>query len=244
MSQKLALTEITPESKFRHDWAYLRSQINLKSSVILILTALMLTAQYYLASLGFLREKIPQPVPQSLVWCGLIVLFYLLIPAGIIQFVFKEQLFKYGLGWNQLHRHGKIYALLLSVMIPIILMASFQPHFKSYYPFFTYASQSLAGFMLWELAYGLHFVAVEFFFRGFLVFGLSERLGPYAILFSAVPYCMVHFGKPAGEALGAIIAGLALGYLAWKNRSIWGGALLHWGVAITMDLAATLQKLR
>jgi membrane protease YdiL (CAAX protease family) len=240
---KQSFDNIRPDSRFRDDWKILRSAIAYKSGLIVIVAALMLTAQYYLASLGVIRTYIHQPVPQSLSWCGLIVLFYLMIPVMLIKLILRENLKDYGLHWHQLHRHGKIYALLLSVMIPVIVAVSFQAHFKNYYPFFNYASESMAGFILWELSYGLHFLAVEFFFRGFLIFGLASKIGPYAILFSTVPYCMVHFGKPAGEAMGAIFAGLALGYLAWKNRSIWGGALLHWGVAIAMDLAATLQKI-
>ena len=51
---------------------------------------------------------------------------------------------------------------------------------------------------------------------------------------------MIHYPKPMGESIGAILAGLALGYLALKNRSVWGGAALHWSVALTMDLAAIL----
>lgn len=243
MSADHPLAAITPASTYHEDWRLLRQLLALKPVLILLSAALLLTAQYYLASLRFLSPLIPQPIPQSLTWCGLIVLFYLLIPMLLIKIVLKEKLQTYGLGWNQLHRHGWPYALLLGVMIPIIVGASFNPYFKEYYPFFSYASASIAGFLLWEAAYGLHFVAVEFFFRGFLLFGLAERLGPYAILISTVPYCMIHFAKPPGEAIGAILAGLALGYLAWKNRSLWGGALLHWGVAITMDLAATLHKL-
>jgi membrane protease YdiL (CAAX protease family) len=53
---------------------------------------------------------------------------------------------------------------------------------------------------------------------------------------------MIHFGKPVAETFGAIIAGLALGYLAMKSRSWVYGACLHWGVGITMDLLAVLQK--
>ncbi len=51
-----------------------------------------------------------------------------------------------------------------------------------------------------------------------------------------VPYCMIHFGKTFGETLGAIVFGIMLGTLALRTRSIWGGVLIHLGVAISMDL--------
>ncbi len=53
-----------------------------------------------------------------------------------------------------------------------------------------------------------------------------------------VPYCMIHYGKPMPETLGAIGAGLILGTLAMRTKSIWGGVLIHIGVAMTMDVLA------
>jgi membrane protease YdiL (CAAX protease family) len=61
------------------------------------------------------------------------------------------------------------------------------------------------------------------------------------VLAMVVPYCMIHFGKPWAEALAAIIAGVVLGTLALKTRSIWSGFLIHVTVAVSMDLAALLQ---
>jgi membrane protease YdiL (CAAX protease family) len=49
---------------------------------------------------------------------------------------------------------------------------------------------------------------------------------------------MIHYGKPLPETMGAIGAGLLLGTLAMRTRSIWGGVLIHVGVATTMDVLA------
>jgi uncharacterized protein len=53
-----------------------------------------------------------------------------------------------------------------------------------------------------------------------------------------VPYCMIHYGKPMTETLGAIGAGIILGTLAMRTRSIWGGVVIHVGVATMMDALA------
>jgi aryl-alcohol dehydrogenase-like predicted oxidoreductase len=45
-------------------------------------------------------------------------------------------------------------------------------------------------------------------------------------------------GKPLPETLGAIGAGLILGTIAMRTKSIWGGVLIHVGVAMTMDVFA------
>jgi membrane protease YdiL (CAAX protease family) len=52
-----------------------------------------------------------------------------------------------------------------------------------------------------------------------------------------VPYCMIHYRKSAAEALAAVVAGLALGLLSMRTRSVMGGVVIHWAVAITADLA-------
>jgi membrane protease YdiL (CAAX protease family) len=53
---------------------------------------------------------------------------------------------------------------------------------------------------------------------------------------------MIHFGKPIQETLGAIVAGILLGFMALKTRSIWLGAALHIAVAWTMDGLAVWRK--
>ena len=81
-------------------------------------------------------------------------------------------------------------------------------------------------------------MSLEFFFRGFLVHGLKRRFGFYCIVIAVMPYCMIHFGKPMPETLGAIFAGLALGTLSLFTRSIWLGVAIHVSVAVSMDLIA------
>jgi membrane protease YdiL (CAAX protease family) len=49
---------------------------------------------------------------------------------------------------------------------------------------------------------------------------------------------MIHFSKPLAECLGSILAGIALGTVALRTGSIWGGVLVHCLVAWSMDLLA------
>src|SRR5260221_9354599 len=46
---------------------------------------------------------------------------------------------------------------------------------------------------------------------------------------------MIHFGKPYLEAVGAIVAGIALGSLSMRTKSIYQGFLVHITVAALMD---------
>ncbi len=56
-----------------------------------------------------------------------------------------------------------------------------------------------------------------------------------------VPYVMIHFGKEFPETMGAIVAGIFLGTLAMRTKSIWGGFLVHSLVAVSMDVASMLH---
>jgi hypothetical protein len=70
---------------------------------------------------------------------------------------------------------------------------------------------------------------------------LRRTLGAAAVFAMAVPYCMIHYGKPYLEAHGAIVAGVVLGSLSMRTRSIYAGFLLHITVAVGMD-ALSLWK--
>ncbi|HEU4536005.1 MAG TPA: CPBP family intramembrane glutamic endopeptidase, partial [Polyangiaceae bacterium] len=83
---------------------------------------------------------------------------------------------------------------------------------------------------------------LEFFFRGFLLHGCRRRFGPYAIFVMVVPYCMIHYGKPYLEANGAVLAGVVLGTLAMKTRSIYAGLCVHVAVALGMDVAVLTAR--
>jgi uncharacterized protein len=126
-------------------------------------------------------------------------------------------------------------------MLLIIIGVSFRRDFSDYYPFYGDARRSWFDLMAWELLYASQFLSLEFFFRGFWLKACKASLGSQAIFVMMVPYCMIHFGKPWPEVLGAILAGVILGTLSLKTRSIWIGFLIHESVALSMDLASLVQ---
>jgi membrane protease YdiL (CAAX protease family) len=71
---------------------------------------------------------------------------------------------------------------------------------------------------------------------------LRRAMGAGAIFVMAVPYCMIHFGKPYLEANGAIVAGVVLGSLAMRTRSIYAGFMVHITVAFCMDFLALYKR--
>lgn len=137
------------------------------------------------------------------------------------------------------------YFWLILLMIPLIILASFNSGFIEHYPtyndHFEYEHMKMEMWQtrgIYELCYGSKFISVELFFRGFMVVGLSRIIGKEAILPMVVVYCFLHFGKPAGEAVSSIFGGYILGILAYRSRNIYGGLIAHLGVAWGMEFMA------
>lgn len=174
-------------------------------------------------------------------WAGTRVLSYVFIPAVTVVLMPGERLRDYYLSVVGLRRHLWFYTLLYVVVLPFLLIVASEPEFLATYPFYRYANQSVAHFVAWEALYAIQFIALEFFFRGYMLKALSPKFGYGAVFVMVVPYCMIHFGKPFPEALGSIVAGVVLGTLAMRTRSIWGGVLVHVAVALTMDGLAVAE---
>jgi len=172
-------------------------------------------------------------------WAGACALTYALLPLAIALLITRGRLRE--VGWLGLSprgflRHFWIYLVLLALVAPAVLIASHSREFRDTYPFCLIAHLSLRDWLVFEACYLFQFLCLEIFFRGFMLFTLERHMGRYAVLVMIVPYCMIHFGKPFPEAMGAIVAGLVLGELALRLRSIWGGVVLHCLVAISMDI--------
>ncbi|MBS1564567.1 MAG: CPBP family intramembrane metalloprotease [Bacteroidetes bacterium] len=139
------------------------------------------------------------------------------------------------------------YAIMLLCMIPLIGFASTQGDFLAAYPkvkqvaFIDPYVQHRAPYkLLYEIGYGLDFVSIELFFRGFLVFAFVRFFGADAIVPMAVFYCSIHFGKPLFECISSFFGGLLLGIVSYRTRSILGGFMVHVGIAWMMELGGWL----
>lgn len=166
------------------------------------------------------------------------LLVFVAVPMVLIRGVLNEHLDAYGLRLTNPRKHVALGIGLYLLVLPAVVWAAHRPAFQEMYPLFTEARGSVATMLGWWFIYLPQFFAVEFFFRGFLLFGLERQCGAAAIFVSTIPYCMVHFHKPMPEAFAAIVAGIGLGYVALRTRCIWSGVLVHVLVALTMDILA------
>lgn len=109
---------------------------------------------------------------------------------------------------------------------------------------------NLKALLFYELAMGFYMFCWEFFFRGFLLFGLQKsRLGAWgAVIIQALLFALLHWSyvhgvanptaasKPPAEVLSALPGGIILGILALRTRSFLYGFLAHWAISMTLDL--------
>lgn len=179
----------------------------------------------------------------SYIWWGVWhYIFFLIIPMLIIKYIFKQKLSYYGWQMGALSAHKGLYLLLILLLVGLISIVSLNENFVNFYPFYQNASRSIFDFLAWEMIYIAQFVAVEFFFRGFILNGLKVPFGSLSIAVMIVPYMMIHLPKLPLEAFGALFFGLLLGVLSFASRSIFGGVALHISIALTLDISSILQK--
>jgi len=238
-------------------------RIDVRPLVTLTLGALILAMQEYYGQLSFFDQKLrpllarlmhadTRPPAQAFlayyqeemgrVWWGLTRIGGYLVPYAVWRFAFpRDSLRDMGLRFAGLREHAWLYALFVVVMVPLLLIVARQPDFGSYYPICSTAGRSWVELAVWELVYISQFVTLEMFFRGWWLRG-TRIFGTGAIFSMIVPYSMVHYGKPYLEACSALIAGVALGSLAARTRSIWAGVCVHVTVAILMDILSLDRK--
>jgi membrane protease YdiL (CAAX protease family) len=213
--------------------------------IVLVTVCVSLTLQEYLGDRNMFAKHFPERmrgeygVLESFIWwSSWRFLGYVVLPVLVIFLMPGERVRDYFISFRGFFQKLGIYLVLFLLVLPAVLMVAHTPSFLRTYPFYKLANRSAFDLWMWECFYALQFLSLEFFFRGFMLRALAPRFGSSAILVMVVPYCMIHFGKPMPETFGAIVAGLVLGTLALRTRSIWGGVIIHVAVALTMDFTA------
>lgn len=181
---------------------------------------------------------------QMCFWAGTQIFFYLVVPFVVVRLSGGH---RHDLGWRITGtvEHARTYLVLFAIGAPFVIAASWFAEFQSRYPLFDVVPGQTGvwgDLSVWWMFYAVQFVAIETFFRGFLVLGLADILGSTAVLVATVPYLMIHFVKPPLEAAASIVGGIVMGTLALRSRSIWWGVALHVAIAALMDVMSLGHK--
>jgi len=161
-------------------------------------------------------------------WDG--VLFYFAIPFVTILLLRQNPLrwglsigeWKWTLGLTLAGAAGTGLLLLGAVRLPV---------FKSYYDLL---GPQPGRLWPWIALFAIDMFVWEFFFRGFMLFGLDPALGEMAIYVQMIPFAIAHIGKPELETLSSIAGGILIGYMVRRCRSFWPAFILHTLIGLVM----------
>lgn len=202
-------------------------QLDLRASVILVASTLLLMLDgYHQFLLGgtYAQALFSKAVERTV--------YYLVVPLLFIVLLFRDPPAKYGFRIGNWRTGLKWGVGLFALAVPLLYLSARTPAMVSYY---TQGSRTIAQILGTS---ALDLLGWEFLFRGFILFGLYRLMGPSAIVAQAVPFALVHIGKPELETLSTIFGGILFGWLAWKAQSFVYPYLLHWLVNTFVILVA------
>lgn len=220
-----------------------------KVITIFLSVAVLQTISWYITSRAFFRYNI-FPSYDSNPDIYLIEYFYwfigdfvtlLVLPVLIIKFIIKEKVTDFGLKAGDWQTGLKLSVMFFIIMLPLIWIFSSSTQFVSKYPHLLSVRSAWSTFYIYEFGMLIYMFAWEFVWRGFMLFGLEEKFGYYAVLIQMIPFVILHNGKPMPETFGAILGGIALGILAFRTRSFLYGVIVHIGIMFSIDLICTLR---
>src|SRR5206468_570182 len=150
-----------------------------------------------LGSMEFARQSFA-PISDSgaviYMFASAFVLFGF-IPLMIIIFLFQDSWKNYGVTLGDWKR-GILY---ISILLPVICIALLYPashrgEIRAFYPLEKHIGESVSNFLALQIPrLVLFYTAWEFFFRGYMLFGVRKYVGDWlAICIQTIPSCLWH----------------------------------------------------
>jgi membrane protease YdiL (CAAX protease family) len=224
---------LNPGELYSHD--------QFKPTIILLLATILPVAHRTIGSIEFAHRRFPLMNDSEAVLYMFLSAFFLMgvLPAVFVLWIFRDRLSDYGLTLGD-WRTGLFVTAFLLVLIGVVFVypSSQIPEIRAFFPLDKGAGDSVFAFLKLQVFRGLFFYSAwEFFFRGFMLFGLRKYTGDWmAICIQVIPSCMWHIGMAAPEVFSSILAGLLFGILAIRTRSILWCFLLHYFIGVVLDI--------
>jgi membrane protease YdiL (CAAX protease family) len=138
-----------------------------------------------------------------------------------IVIVLRRNPLDFGLRFGDFRAWGWYVLFTLVIALPVLFAVSGMASLEEYYTrpdldLLTYTATTIVYLFSWE-----------FIFRGFLLFGLKEKLGMLSIVIQMIPFVILHFGKPGIEVVSTIFTGLWFGYICYRGNSFWPAFIIH-----------------
>ncbi|ASJ16164.1 CAAX protease [Thermococcus chitonophagus] len=180
----------------------------------------------------FIIAFIPSRIPGTFnMWIAYLVFFYLLIPVVLFRKELKDVGFKLPKSWGST-------LILLGIAVIMSFLGLLDESMRSYYPRFSYLG--VYSFILGELKMGVVMFTHEAFFRGFLLFPIAKKNKWIGILGQAIPYAILHIGKPVIEIPYSFLAGIIFAIVDLKEESFFPSFIVHWLGSAFFDILCAL----
>jgi membrane protease YdiL (CAAX protease family) len=219
---------------------YVSQPVELKPTIILLISALFLTIHKYFGSIEFAKTNFNFTNSSAPAIFMFLTAFILLgvIPFFVIKYIFKEKFQNYGLILGDWQFGLRSVAVLFPLILILLLFpASQTAEMRNFYPFDKSINSFSFHFIWFQFLRAVFYYSVwEFFFRGFMLFGLRKYVGDWlAICIQVIPQCLWHIGMPSGEIFSSIAGGILFGLIALRTNSILWPLLLHFLIGFGMD---------
>lgn len=172
----------------------------------------------------------------------------LLLPLGIVWMFFGQGLTRvewlsdqkynaWNYGWKiqSFRRHLLLSLAMFAVMLGPTFWFARQPATRLYYSGYF---PEVSGLLPWLWLFGtiiLYMLCWEWFFRGFMLFGMAQGFGFLAaIVIQALMFGLGHAGKPGLEFWSSFAGGLFLGGVCWHEKSFVPAFLTHSMIQIAL----------
>lgn len=205
-------------------------KIDIEAATIIIYSTLILLFVLFLRRTQFVIPG--EPFLERLILVGLI---YVISPL-LLLLLFKRKPKDYGISLGNPKQWMKEVLFFYAIFLVILIIAFKFTNLKTVYPLYRKAAHGMSYFFFYQLIQLWYMLGWEFFFRGFMLFGLERTFGRMSVVIQAIPFALWHFKKPKIEAYGAIFAGIFLGVIGLRARSFLPCVLLHYLIIVTADI--------
>ena len=209
-------------------------KIDLETMVIIVYSCLILLFVYFLRRTHFILPR--DTFLERLIVVGTI---YIVTPF-LVYFIFKHSPKDFGISLGNPRVWIKDVLVFYAIFLVILVLAFKFTDLKGIYPLYRKSTRGVSYFLFFELIQLWYMLGWEFFFRGFMLFGLERKFGRLAVLVQAIPFAVTHFKKPQLEAYGSVFAGIFLGLIGLRARSFLPCFLLHYLILLTADILGIL----
>lgn len=153
-------------------------------------------------------------------WLGTFI-YCAVCPIAVIFIILRKNPLDFGLRLGNPRIWGLHVGVICLIAAVVLFASSFSSSLQSFYQeqnfdLLNYFWTSCISLFAWE-----------FIYRGYLLFGLKDKLKEGAILLQTIPFALMHLGKPEMETISTIFTGIIFGYVAYRGKSFWPAFIIH-----------------